>query len=78
MINISIWADMWKLNTSLFDSLAPGRHQCNFRKVIFKLNYEIALRWMPHVLTDDQAITWVNVDSDLCRQMASLGLNDLT
>ena len=24
-----------------------------------------------------QAITWVNVDSDLFRQMASLGLNEL-
>ena len=24
-----------------------------------------------------QAITWANVDPDLCRQMASLGLNEL-
>ena len=33
-------------------------------------------------LTDDkstlvQAITWANVDPDLCHQMASLGLNEL-
>ena len=37
---------------------------------------------MPLDLTDDesrqQAITWANVDPDLCRQMASLGLNELT
>ena len=43
---------------------------------------------MPQDLTDDkfmqwlgavrqQAITWANVDPDLCRQMASLGLNEL-
>ena len=25
-----------------------------------------------------QAITWTNVDPDLCRHMASLGLNELT
>ena len=25
-----------------------------------------------------QAFTWANVDPDLCRQMASLGLNELT
>ena len=25
-----------------------------------------------------QAITWASVDADLCRQMASLGLNELT
>ena len=39
---------------------------------------------MPLDLTDDKAtlvrqpaITWANVDPDLCRQMASLGLNEL-
>ena len=45
---------------------------------------------MPLDLTDDQhwfrlwfgavrqqAITWANVDPDICRQMASLGLNEL-
>ena len=47
----------------------------------------MALRWMPLDLTDDkstlvqvmawqQAITWANVDPDLCRQMTSLGLHD--
>ena len=49
--------------------------------------YEIALRGMPQDLTDDKstlgqvmawcrkasAITWANVDPDLCCQMASLG-----
>ena len=46
------------------------------------ISYVIALRWMPLDLTDDkstlvQAITWANIDSDLCHQMASLGLNEL-
>ena len=55
------------------------------------ISYEIALRWMPLDLTDEnstlvqvmacairqQAITWANVDPDLCHQMASLGLNEL-
>ena len=50
------------------------------------ISYEIALRWIPLDLTDDksiliairqQAITWANVYPDLCRQMASLGLNEL-
>ena len=45
------------------------------------ISYEIAFRWMPLDLTDvawrHQAITWTNVDPDLCRQMASLGLNKL-
>ena len=55
------------------------------------ISYEIALRWMPQDLTDDestlvqgmawchqamqQAITWANVDPDLCYHMASLGHN---
>ena len=50
------------------------------------ISYEIALKWMPLDLTDDkstlvqvrqQAITWANVDPDLCCQMASLGLIEL-
>ena len=41
----------------ILNSLAPGRFQFNFRKVIFKLSlvngswgisYEIAIRWMPY------------------------------
>ena len=37
---------------------------------------------MPLDLTDkstlvDQAITWANIDPDLCHQMVSLGLNEL-
>ena len=52
----------WRLGT--LNSLAPGRFQFNFRKVIFKLtlvnggwgiSYEIAIRWMPLDLTDDKS-----------------------
>ena len=59
------WADVFcaiirPLNC-IKNSVAPGRFQFNFRKVIFKLtlvnggcgiSYEIALRWMPQDLTD--------------------------
>ena len=57
----------WVTLLLLFDSLAPGRFQFDFRKVIFKLtlvnggwgiSYEIALRWMPQEwqdLTDDKS-----------------------
>ena len=46
------------------NSLAPGKIQFNFRKVIFKLilvnvgcgiSYEFAHRWMPQDLTDDKS-----------------------
>ena len=54
-------------------------------------SWEIAFRWMSLVLTEDkstlvqvmawchqaQAITWANVDTVLCRHVASLGLNEL-
>ena len=61
-----------------FNSLAPGRFQCNFRYVIFKLtlvnggwviSYEIALRWMPLDFTDDKS-TLVQVMA-WCRQATS-------
>ena len=61
--------------TTMINSLAPGRFQFNFRKVIFKLilvnygwgiSYEIALRWMPLDLTDDKS-TLVQVMA-WCRQ----------
>ena len=51
-------------NSNTVNSLAPGRFQFNFRKVIFKLtlvnggwgiSYEITLRWMPQDLTDDKS-----------------------
>ena len=56
------------------------------------ISCELALRWMSLHLTDDkstlvqvmawcrqqEAITWTNVDPDLCRHMASLGHNELT
>ena len=74
--NISIW---W-------------RHH-DFRHAIFKqilvidgwdISSEIALLWRSLDLTDDQstlvrqqAITWANVDPDLCRHMASVGHNEL-
>ena len=62
----------------ILSSLAPGGFQFNFRKVIFKLTlvngswgipYEIALRWMPPDLTDDQS-TLVQVMA-WCRQAPS-------
>ena len=60
------------------NSLAPGRFQFNFRKVIFKLisvncgwgiSYEIALRWISKDLTDDKS-TLVQVMA-WCREAAS-------
>ena len=60
------------------NSLAPGRFQFNFRKVIFKqtlvnggwgISYEIALRIMPQDLTDDKS-TLVQVMA-WCRQATS-------
>ena len=55
------------------------------------ISHEISSRWMSLDLTDNkstmvqvvawcrqqQAITWANVDQDLCPQMASLGHNKL-
>ena len=68
--------------TEPFNSLAPGRSQFHFKKVIFKLtlvndgwgiSYEIALRWMSQDLTDDlstlvQVMAW-------CRQVPSHNLS---
>ena len=59
---------------------------------IFRSYDDNALRWMSRDLSEDkstlvqvrawcghqQAITWANVDPDLCRHMASLGHNELT
>ena len=39
------------------------------------ISCEIALIWMS--LDRQQAITWANVDPDLCRHMASLGHNEV-
>ena len=59
------------------NSLAPGRFQFNFRKVIFKLtlvnggcgiSFEIALRWMPQDLTDKSTLVQVMA---WCRQATS-------
>ena len=75
---ICYWHCYWRG----FNSLAPGRLQFNFRLVIFKLtlvncgwgiSYEIALRWMPLVLTDDKS-TLVQVMA-WCRQATSHYLN---
>ena len=63
------------LTPTAFNSLAPGRFQFNFRKVIFKLtevnggwgiSYEIALRWMPLDFADDQS-TLVQVMAWCCQ-----------
>ena len=55
----------------------------------YRISCEIALRWLSLDLTDgkfrewlgairQQAITWANVDPDLCRHMASLGPSELS
>ena len=75
------------------NSLAPGGFRYSLKLVYFNLIsmvnilrifYEIAIRWMPQHLTDQstlavrqQAITWANVDIDICRHMASLSHNEL-
>ena len=51
---------------------------------ISSISCEIAFKWMQQELTDwlgairQQAITWANVDPDLCRHVASLGQDELT
>ena len=71
------WQTHRHIQTDL-NSMAPGRFQFNFRKVIFKLilvnggwglSNDIALRWTPLDLTDDksplvQVMAW-------CRQATS-------
>ena len=67
-----------------FNSLAPGKFEWNFRYLILQIISviddwgiccELPLRWMSLNFTDDestwwhQAITWANVDPDLCRHM---------
>ena len=74
------------------NSLAPGKFEWNFGPVIFKqilvidgfgISCEIALIWILHWWSvvglglGNQAITWANVDADLCRHMASLGHTEL-
>ena len=65
-------------NRDLFNSLAPGRFQRNFRKVIFQLmlvidgwsiSCKIVLKWMPMDLTDGKS-TLVQVMA-WCRQATS-------
>ena len=60
---------------SIVNSLAPGKFQFNFRKIIFKLTLvngdwgiscEISLRWMPQDLTDDKS-TLVQVMAWCCQ-----------
>ena len=71
-------AGYWTTCPVWINSLTPGRFQFHFRKVIFKLtlvndgrgiSYEIALRWMPQDLTDDES-TLVQVMA-WCRQASS-------
>ena len=51
---------------------------------VWGISYEIALSWMPLNLTDEKStlvrvMAWCRqFDPDLCRQMASLNLNDET
>ena len=83
--NTGAWIELnldhitWWLAVHLpINSLAPGRFQFNFRKVIFKLTLvngdwgissKIALRWMPLDLTDEKS-TLVQVMA-WCRQATS-------
>ena len=75
------------------NSLASGKFEWNFRYLIFQIisviddgwgiSCELALDECHSTLLMisqhwHQAITWANVDPDLCRQMASLGPNELT
>ena len=67
MINIE-WVNGLVISVKpLFNSLAPGKFEWNFRYVIFKwilvidgwgISFEIALIWMSLDLIDDQSI-WV-------------------
>ena len=70
--------DIPEVPQSCINSLAPGKFQFNFRKVIFKLtlvnggwgtSYQIAFRWMPQDVTDDKS-TLVQVMA-WCRQATS-------
>ena len=57
--------------------------------IAWNISYKIVLKWMPMDFTNGKSnigsgnglvlsgITWVNVDPDLCRHMASLGHNEL-
>ena len=74
----------------LFNSLAPGRSECDSKNFIFHLVLLIGIlrsnechrnllmiRLVQVMTIRQQAITWANVEPDLCYQMASLGLNEL-
>ena len=76
-ITAAAWWSVHQLKIA-FNSLAPGRFQFHFTKVIFKLilvngglgiSYEIALRWMPEDFADDKA-TLAQVMA-WCRQATS-------
>ena len=76
------WCDDAPVHRGYWAWMAPGRFQFNSREVIFKLtvvnggwgiSYEIALRWMPLDLTDDES-TLVQVMA-WCRQATSHYLN---
>ena len=68
------------------------RHFVKYNLIIngWGISREFTLKWLPQDLSDDkstlvqvmggairqQAITWANVDPDLCRHMASLGIDN--
>ena len=71
-------------NMNNINSLTPARFKVNFRWEIFKLI--LVVNGCPHMSVTEpylwyvnigSAITWANVDPDLCRHMASLGHNEL-
>ena len=85
------WVHFTNLSNSrwilgVFNSLAPGKSECDYKYVIFNLvlligifrsSHDNALWWMPQDLTDDkstlvQVMAWCR-----CHLMASLGHNEL-
>ena len=88
------------LGGTIVNSLAPGRYQLSFRRIIFEINLlingrgifcKIVLRWMSLDLlmksqhwfrwwlgaVRHQAITWVNVDPELCHLTTSKGQSEI-
>ena len=64
-VPFAIWCLLWVF---FFNSLAPGRSYCDFKKkssillylLVFKSSYNNVLRWMPQDLTDVKStLVWV-------------------
>ena len=83
--NLTKWSSQyicWDLAFHWFNSLAPGRFECDSKTeifslvlliVVFRSSHDNALQWMPQDLTDDKS-TLVQVMA-WCRQATSHYLN---